>query len=180
MRSTWNKARGTRQGGSYDRPMHQPIETIARGLIRSDNRVLLCRNRKHGYCYLPGGHIEFGEPARTSLARELVEECGLESAVGPLLLTEEQVFTQKGKNRHEITLIFRVDRLGPGTRMPDAVPSVEDHIEFVWADLASVADMEIYPASTRAWLASGGGVSEQDGPFLPAEPAGAGDPSRAS
>lgn len=164
------QAAGPRQGGSYDRPMHQPIETIARGLIRSGSRVLLCRNRKHGYHYLPGGHIEFGEPARESLARELLEECGLESRVGPLLLTEEQVFTQKNKNRHEITLIFRVDRLGPNpTTMPDDVKSLEDKIDFVWADLASVPDLVIYPESTKAWLASGGGVHESDGPFLPAD-----------
>lgn len=149
--------------------MHQPIETIARGLIRSGSRVLLCQSRKHGYHYLPGGHIEFGEPARTALARELLEECALESRIGPLLLTEEQIFTQKGKNRHEITLIFRVDQLGPNpAAMPEAVPSTEDHIAFVWVDLAAVPDLVIYPESTKAWLASGGGVDESDGHFLPA------------
>lgn len=150
--------------------MNQPIETIARGFIRSGNRVLLCQSRKHGYHYLPGGHIEFGEPAREALARELLEECGLESVVGPLLLTEEQIFTQKNKNRHEITLIFRVDRLGPGQTMPDEVPSAEDHIAFVWADLAAVTDLVIYPESTKAWLASGGAVDAADGPFLPDTP----------
>lgn len=151
--------------------MHQPIETIARALIRSGNRVLLCKSVKHDYHYLPGGHIEFGEPARAALARELLEETGLESSVGPLLLTEEQIFTQKNKNRHEITLIFRVDRLGPAPTMPDDVPSKEDKIAFVWADLAAVPDMVIYPESTRAWLASGGGVEPSEGPFLSADAA---------
>lgn len=153
----------------YPPTMHQPIETIARGLARSGNRVLLCRSRKHGYHYLPGGHIEFGEPARLALAREIQEEIGLPGTIGPLLLTEEQVFTQKGKNRHEITLIFRIDAIGPGRDMPESVPSVEDHIEFVWADLASVPDLVIYPESTKAWLASGGGLDDRDGPFLSAE-----------
>lgn len=150
-------------------PMHQPIETIVRGLIRSGNSVLLCQSRKHGYHYLPGGHIEFGEPARTALARELLEECGLESRIGPLLLTEEQIFTQKNKNRHEITLIFRVDQLGPTAAMPETVPSAEDHISFVWVDLAAVPDLVIYPESTKAWLASGGGVDPSEGPFLAAQ-----------
>ncbi|MCC5822925.1 MAG: NUDIX domain-containing protein [Phycisphaerales bacterium] len=146
--------------------MHQPIETIARGLIRSGNRVLLCKSVKHAYHYLPGGHIEFGEPAREALARELLEETGLESVIGPLLLTEEQIFTQKGKNRHEITLIFQVDRLGLAPAMPDEVPSQEDKIAFVWVDLAAVPDLVIYPESTKAWLASGGGVEASEGPFL--------------
>ena len=52
--------------------------------------------------------------------------------------------------------------------MPDKVESVEDHIAFVWVDLAAVADLVIYPESTKAWLASGGGVDAADGPFLPA------------
>lgn len=149
--------------------MHQPIETIARGLVRSGSRVLLCRNKKHGHHYLPGGHIEFGEPARAALAREILEEAGLPCVVGPLMVTEEQVFTQKGKNRHEITLIFRVDQLGPAPTMPDPVLSMEDYIEFVWVDLAAVADLVLYPESTKAWLASGGAVDPQSGPFLAAD-----------
>lgn len=146
--------------------MHQPIETIARGLVRSGGRVLLCKSVKHGYHYLPGGHIEFGEPARAALARELREECGLDSEIGPLLVTEEQVFTQNGKNRHEITLIFRVDRLGPAPAMPDEVPSSEDHIAFVWVDVAAIPDLAVYPESTKAWLASGGAMDAGEGPFL--------------
>lgn len=149
---------------------NQPIETIARGLIRSGSRVLLCRCREHGHHYLPGGHIEFGEPARVALARELQEELGLGSVVGPLLLTEEQVFTQRGKNRHEITLVFGVERLGPTRDMPEEVESAEDDIAFVWAELAAVPDMLIYPESTKAWLASGGVIDPGDGPFLAASP----------
>lgn len=149
--------------------MHQPIETIVRGLARSGSRVLLCRSVKHGYHYLPGGHIEFGEPARAALAREIHEETGLGCAVGALLLTEEQVFTQRGKRRHEITLIFALDRLGPGSTPPEAVASCEDGIAFVWVDLAAVPDTPIYPDSTRAWLASGGGVDAACGPFMPAD-----------
>lgn len=153
-------------------PKNQPIETIARGFATHGSSVLLCRSKEQGHHYLPGGHIEFGEPARTALAREMLEEAGIGCVVGPLLLTEEQVFTQKGKNRHEITLIFRIDRLemasgDDGT--PPAVRSVEDHIDFVWVELASVADLEIYPVSTKAWLASGGGIDLEQGPFLNAD-----------
>lgn len=152
-------------------PSHQPIETIARGLAVHAGHVLLCRSKKHGYHYLPGGHIEFGEPARTALAREIEEETGLGCTVGPLLLAEEQIFEQRGTNRHEITLVFRVDRLDAESE-PGSTPRIdsnEDPIEFVWADLASVADLVIYPESTRAWLASGGGVEPTQGPFLSAD-----------
>jgi len=157
-------------------PKHQPVETIARGLATHGSRVLLCRSKKHQHHYLPGGHIEFGEPARAALTREIEEEAGLGCEVGALLLTEEQVFTQNGKNRHEITLIFHITGLdieadaadSPGAE-PPPVPSVEDHIEFVWVDLASVPDLVIYPESTKAWLASGGEYDEEQGAFLPAD-----------
>lgn len=153
-------------------PKHQPVETIVRGLAVHSGSVLLCRSKKHAYHYLPGGHIEFGEPARAALAREIMEEAGVGCDVGALLLTEEQVFEQRGKNRHEITLIFELKRLdaeaGSAGGLPD-IQSQEDYIEFVWVDLASVADLVVYPASTKAWLASGGGVDATDGPFLSAE-----------
>ena len=52
------------------------IEIIARGALICSRRLLLCRNRKHGHVFLPGGHVEFGEPARAALEREMREETG--------------------------------------------------------------------------------------------------------
>src|SRR5262249_814619 len=43
------------------------IEVIARGLLRDRSQILVCQSLKHGYCYLPGGHVEFGEPAAVAL-----------------------------------------------------------------------------------------------------------------
>ena len=36
----------------------KPIDLIARGVALHRGRILVCRNRKKGNCYLPGGHIE--------------------------------------------------------------------------------------------------------------------------
>ena len=47
------------------------IELIARGVFVRGGAVLLCQNVKHGYYYLPGGHVEFGEAAAVALAREI-------------------------------------------------------------------------------------------------------------
>ncbi|MGI6749640.1 MAG: NUDIX domain-containing protein [Atribacter sp.] len=38
-----------------------PVELIVRGVCVLDGMVLLCRNRKAGNVYLPGGHLEPGE-----------------------------------------------------------------------------------------------------------------------
>ncbi len=135
------------------------IELIARGLILADNRVLLCRNRAHNYHYLPGGHIDFGEPAAEALTREIREELGRACRVGPLLLAEEQIFTQNDRQRHELNLVFHVEHLDDAD--PDRpIESAEDHLAFDWVDLAGVASADLRPASMRAWLASGGRLDE--------------------
>jgi len=70
------------------------IETIARGLWRQGDRVLLCRDLAHGHAYLPGGHVETGETAAEAVRREIEEECGAHVTVGPPLLCWEALFEQ--------------------------------------------------------------------------------------
>lgn len=138
---------------------HSSIEFIARGLITSEGAVLLCRAVKAGYAYLPGGHIELGESAANALARELEEEAGIKCEVGPLLLVTEERFEQKGKQRHEVNLVFHVEHAmsagGEALHREAPVASLEPQIAFDWIDLAAATDTDIRPASTQAWLASG-------------------------
>ncbi len=138
------------------------IELIARGLARRDNQVLLCLNRKGGYAYLPGGHVEFGETAREALEREFVEESGIEVTSGGLVFISEGRFEQKGKDRHELNLVFHVEH----PHWPDPFPSLEEKIGFGWYDLASLHEVDLKPASIKAWLMAGG-RSEHTGGDLP-------------
>lgn len=127
------------------------IETIARGAILDQGHVLLCRSVKHRYSYLPGGHVEPGETASYALSREMIEEAGVTITPGELALVAESRFIQKGKPRHEITLVFHVEHTLSASR---PVPSLEKHIEFWWADLASLVDHDIRPNSAKSWLAT--------------------------
>jgi 8-oxo-dGTP diphosphatase len=141
------------------------IELIARALIVHQSHVLMCRSVKSGYLYLPGGHIEFSEPASEALNREMIEEAAQRIIVGPLLLTTENTFHDGNQDHHEINLVFHaeladpelfhVEQLTPGGNLP-AIESQEPHIEFDWVDLAAVASLDIRPTQIRAWLASGG------------------------
>jgi ADP-ribose pyrophosphatase YjhB (NUDIX family) len=123
------------------------IEIIARGVFFEGDRVLLCRNLKHGYSFLPGGHVEFGEAADESLRREFAEECGVEIAVGDCLLVTEGVFESGSKIHHEINLVFHVERLDSG-----AIRSREAEIEFLWLGPRDLLSHDIRPGSVKDWL----------------------------
>ena len=130
----------------------------------------MCRNIEHNYCYLPGGHIEFAEKATDALIREIKEETGLESSIGPLLLTTEQCFNDGKRIHHEINTVFHVEHIGeskvPLARPPEHIPSIEDDIDFVWIDLAQLSETDIRPTEIKAWLMSGGATTPSQGDWL--------------
>ena len=150
------------------------IEIIARGCLLHGSHVLLCRNVKHGYCYLPGGHVEFGESASAAVAREFLEESGLRVLVRDLALVSEGAFPTKKRWHHEINLVFHVEQQGaselhrkskPGTRtthdLPPTIKSREDWIDFTWVELAAIPETDIRPIAAKAWLATLGGPVTQ-------------------
>lgn len=128
--------------------MGQHIEVIARALIEHQGRVMLCRSVEHGYAYLPGGHVEFGESASQAVARELVEEAGVSVKVTEPLLFHECRFIQRGKPRHELTVVFHVKLDDPNT----SVRAQEPHIAFDWVALSDLHTADVRPAGIVGWL----------------------------
>ncbi len=140
---------------------HREIEIIARGVLTRHGRVLLSQNLKHGYFYLPGGHVEFAESAAKACAREFLEECGVSVRVGPLLLASEGVFATPKRQHHEINLVFHVEHLptpAPGYPTPeslDRIQSLESNLGIEWIDLAAIVDLDLRPATVKAFLVAG-------------------------
>lgn len=134
------------------------IEFLARGLWLDRGRVLVCRSLSKHYCYLPGGHVEFGESADEALVREMKEECGLDVKVGPPLLCLEQRFWQGGTRRHELSIVFHVEQ-----PPPDRILSQESHIAFEWLEMGALVDVDLRPDVMKAWLLSNEAIPE-DGP----------------
>lgn len=136
-------------------PDARPIELIARGVVVHEGCVLLCRSLSHGYAYLPGGHVEFGEQAARALERELEEEIGLPARVGRCLLVTEERFDVGGVLHHEINIVFHVEQLGASAEPPRDVSSREAKIGFEWVHLAALHETDLRPATIKAWLMAG-------------------------
>lgn len=173
--STRKRAAGGRTTHESSHPAAYPIEVIARGVLVRDGRVLLCRpapetkrggkdspgpeggGAKSGYWYLPGGHVEFGEPAAKALAREFDEECTLSVRVLDAVQIDEHAFSTKKRPHHEINILFHVEP-APGVNQKAILgaKSREPRIAFEWVDLAAVADLAVVPPSAKAYLLTGG------------------------
>ncbi len=132
------------------------IEVIARGLILRRDAVLVCRNVKHGYCYIPGGHVEPGEAPDLALSREFSEEAGLgDVLIGQCLLIEEMRFIQRGKPKHELSIVFHVEL---PNRMGDGCPEVKTQelgISFEWIKLSDLAGTNLLPETVGVWILGG-------------------------
>ena len=119
------------------------IEILARGACVKKGRILVCRNRKHGNVYLPGGHVDWGEDSKHALAREWREELGMPGQVGRFLGVVEQVYKARSGRTCEISLIFEVRC--PKLSAAKHPPSAEDHLEFEWVPLEKLAQSGLLP-----------------------------------
>lgn len=128
--------------------MPHGIELIARGLAEDGDRILFCRSVADGYLYLPGGHVEFGEPVKDALHREFLEETGLAVQVGRLALVAECSFLQRDRLRHEVNLLFHVKLPITGHE----VRSQESAVLFVWHRFSELPSLPIRPDHIKSWL----------------------------
>lgn len=124
------------------------IEVIARALIVRNGSVLVTGKRDKDHLFLPGGHIEWNEPAKKALERELSEELGRRLKAGKFLGCLEHAFGQGRKRVHEINLIFLVS----GNSLPPNVVSKEKKLRFQWLPMAKLSQVNIQPYVLRRFI----------------------------
>ncbi len=96
--------------------LRRPVLGIAAAAQTADGRWLLVRRADTREWALPGGTLEWGETLRDCLAREVLEEAGVESCeIGPLV----GVFSRPDRDPrfHGVTVVVRCKVEEP-TRRP--------------------------------------------------------------
>lgn len=122
-------------------------EIIARAVIRRHGRLLLARERTKPWSFLPGGHVEPGEPIEVALVREIGEELGTQATIVGFVGAVEHGYVAAGATHHELNLVFEVE-------IADAEPvSREAHLEFHWLPIEHLQEADIRPARLKDALA---------------------------
>ena len=76
------------------------------GLAVHDGRLLVEHNVRHGFCFVPGGRVEYGENAVQALTRELDEEFGGDVRIGRLVVVADNLFELNGRRYQEVGMYF--------------------------------------------------------------------------
>jgi 8-oxo-dGTP diphosphatase len=122
----------------------------AYGVIRRDERVLLCRvapgNLGEGMWTLPGGGLGFGEAPEAAVVREVEEETGLVARITgePVIHSDTGTWPFSGGpvSYHTIRFVYPMEVVG-GSERREIDGSTDELGWFAPADLAglSIADL---------------------------------------
>ena len=104
---------------------------------------MLCKNKKHGHYFLPGGSVEYGDTFEKTIYKEMNEELGLkrEQIKGISFKNYlEHIYVVDNEKYHELNMIFTAN-------IPNdiSVVSQEDHIDFEWIDKKDTKNTKLLP-----------------------------------
>ncbi|WP_035246214.1 NUDIX domain-containing protein [Desulfogranum mediterraneum] len=117
---------------------------LVRAIIPSANNILLVREIGASNTFLPGGHIEFGESAKSALRRELIEELGISIDIIGFCGAVEHQWGNETDRHAEINLVFKA--IIPDFDNKLSLESKEPHLEFLWVPKASLASHNLLPS----------------------------------
>jgi ADP-ribose pyrophosphatase YjhB (NUDIX family) len=117
------------------------VEVAVGAVVRRGDEILLVRRGRGagvGRWSLPGGRVEFGEPVTAAVAREVVEETGVEIEVGDFLGWVERIGSDPF-DYHYVILDFAA-----APRRPEAeVRAGDDADDAAWFPCAALADVDL-------------------------------------
>ena len=142
----------------------QPVVGVGAVVIDRD-RVLLVR-RAHepliGEWSLPGGAVEVGETLESAIAREILEETGLEIEVGPIVDVLDRLrYDADGRVKYHFVLIDFLCRVSSGV-----LAAASDADAAAWATLDEIAALGVADATVSVIRK---GFDRQAGAWTPRE-----------
>lgn len=119
------------------------------GVMLHGDRLLVMRDERSPYYYLPGGRVQINEPAEQAVVREIQEELGVQAAVDRPLWLSQSFFEEdvSGETYHELCLYFLMDVSKTDLTERDSFSGVEKrhrHV-FRWMPLDRVREEYLYP-----------------------------------
>jgi mutator protein MutT len=118
----------------------RPVIVVLAAIVERDGRLLVTRRLKGthlaGLWEFPGGKCDAGETHEACLARELIEELGVTSSIGPEMLTVEHAYPERTVRLH-----FRTCAIGGEPR-----PLLGQEIR--WVERSELASLE-FPEADR-------------------------------
>ncbi len=120
------------------------------GILMQNEHVLCQAVPEEGFFFLPGGRAELGEPASTSIVREMQEELGVLMEIERLLYVVENFYAEPEYSSHELGLYFLmttpadsylIQSLEPFDRVDEA----GNHLRFEWLPIAQLETLPILP-----------------------------------
>jgi ADP-ribose pyrophosphatase YjhB (NUDIX family) len=128
----------------------------AAAVVIHDRFVLLHRLEGDEFWALPGGRVEPGEDARSTLIREMDEELAESVECDKLLYVVEKFFAHAGKPNHEIGLYFAT-RLSPQSELFEKSRSYSgtegsSRLEFRWFAIEQLRRLDLRPSFLRESL----------------------------
>jgi 8-oxo-dGTP pyrophosphatase MutT (NUDIX family) len=135
----------------------QHFQVRAAAVVLHDGFVLLHRAPGDEYWALPGGRVEVGEDASSTVIREMMEELGETVDCGRLLHIAENFFDLNGQRNHEIGFYFLISLGGDSaylnkTRIYCGIES-DVKLEFRWFPIRSLGSVNLRPTFLQASLA---------------------------
>ncbi|MCI0710683.1 MAG: NUDIX domain-containing protein [Chloroflexi bacterium] len=126
---------------------HKHIRLSARGVVVRDERILMVQYiDESGLHYnLPGGGVDFCEPMRDAVRREVKEETMLDVTVGDLLLTYEHIEPESQVNAwHSVSFFFRCEPVDGSTASLPPNPDPNE-TAVVWMPYDEFRQCLLYP-----------------------------------
>lgn len=110
------------------------ITALAMCLFRYKGRILVSSGydsvRGSHYWRPLGGHVEFGEPSRTTIIREIKEEIGADIINVQQLGVLENIFHFCGKLNHEIVFIYDAEFVDLRFYQKESIECIEGYHPF--------------------------------------------------